>query len=74
MLFLSGAYFLSKYSLALAFKRIEAILARPSLVRETSRRSLKWIMPSSKKIFDRIILNPELENVLKLITAGFIAK
>lgn len=61
---MSGAYFLSKYSLALAFKRIEAILAKPSLVRETSRRSLKWMMPSSKRIFDRIVLNPELEKTL----------
>ncbi|CAD8148393.1 unnamed protein product [Paramecium pentaurelia] len=74
MLFVSGAFFFSKYSLGLGFKRLEAILTKPTLVRETSRRSLKWMMPSSKRIFDKIILNPELEVTLKLITSGFIAK
>lgn len=61
MLFISGGYFFSKYSLGLGFRILEAFLAKPSLVRETSRRSLKWMMPSSKKIFDKIVLNSELE-------------
>lgn len=77
-MFVSSAYFLSKYGLGVTFRRIESMyfngnqliffvrISRPKLVRETSRGFMgsfrRYVTQDKEKIFNKIVLNDELRH------------
>lgn len=69
---LTAGYYAAKGSLGITFKFLEARLAKPSLVRETSRigafdafrhpvQALKKLKKKSEDVLDGVILNPNVE-------------
>jgi hypothetical protein len=89
ILSVSAAFFVSKYGLNLFFRRLEAKISQPKLVRETSRHSWQTLyrLPSRilerviktqqqryNEIFGRVVLNNDLEQTLKVVSAGLISK